>query len=92
MATKKSNYVLVKKYEQSILAMHQLVKRQNKYSKFVFFADSYLSWQLGSNENFNGILREFSQKRTDLTVLSLIHIVFLSYDLIYYYYHDSFEQ
>jgi IS30 family transposase len=34
----------------------------------VFFADPYSSWQRGSNENSNGLLREFYPKRTGLAL------------------------
>ena len=35
-----------------------------------YFCDSYCSWQKGSNENHNGILRRYIPKRADLTQLT----------------------
>lgn len=35
-----------------------------------FFADAYSSWQRGSNENANGLLREYFPKKTDLATIS----------------------
>ena len=35
-----------------------------------FFADAYSSWQRGSNENSNGLLREYFPKKTDLAAIS----------------------
>ena len=34
-----------------------------------FFADAYTSWQRGSNENANGILRKYFPKKTDLAAI-----------------------
>ncbi len=35
-----------------------------------YFADAYSSWQRGSNENANGLLREYFPKKTDFAMIS----------------------
>ncbi len=36
----------------------------------VFFCDAYAPWQRGSNENTNGLLRQYFPKKTDLSLLT----------------------
>lgn len=56
-------------------ACHQAVK--DELDVTLYFADPYCSWQRGSNENSNGLLREFYPKKTDLATVP-------SNDLAYY--------
>jgi transposase, IS30 family len=49
-------------------AEHQKLTR--RLGLDVYFADPYASWQRGTNENTNGLLRQFFPKRTDFTQVS----------------------
>lgn len=39
-----------------------------------YFCDPYSAWQKGANEHFNGILRRYIPKKTDLTTLSQLEL------------------
>lgn len=44
---------------------------ETKFGIPMYFADAYAAWQRGSNENSNGLLREFFPKKTDLAKVTL---------------------
>jgi IS30 family transposase len=46
-------------------ALHEEI--ESELGMKIYFADPYSSWQRGTNENSNGLLREFFPKASDLT-------------------------
>lgn len=49
---------------------HQHGKLQSKLGMQSYFADPYSSWQRGTNENTNGLVRRYLPKKTDFTAIS----------------------
>jgi IS30 family transposase len=50
-------------------AWHKVIETQNNMT--VYFAHPYSSWERGSNENTNGLLRQFIPKKTDFNTVSV---------------------
>jgi len=56
-------------YDQgSEMALHKTLSKRLRMD--IFFCDAYKPWQRGSNENANGIIREFLPKGIDLSLFS----------------------
>jgi len=47
----------------------------------VYFAHPYHSWERGTNENTNGLIREYFPKKTDFSMITNEEIAFAEYDL-----------
>jgi IS30 family transposase len=61
------------------LALHQQITART--GTRVFFCDAHAPWQRASNENANGLLRDYFPKGTDLSVHTAEHIHNVSLEL-----------
>jgi IS30 family transposase len=61
------------------MARHRTITRS--LGAPVYFADSHSPWQRGSNENTNGLLRDYFAKGTDLSVHSPQHLLAVENEL-----------
>ena len=61
------------------MARHARITDETKVA--VYFADPHAPWQRGSNENINGLLREYLPKGTDLSAVTPERLQFIQDEL-----------
>ena len=54
------------------MARHEMLSKKLKLQ--VYFADTHSPWQRGTNENTNGLLRQYLPKSADLAVLTQVEL------------------
>jgi transposase, IS30 family len=61
------------------MALHRQISIDTQLA--VYFCDPHSPWQRGSNENTNGLLRQYFPKGTDLSVHSTEHLAAVAAEL-----------
>ncbi len=56
------------------MAQHKILTEETSVK--VYFADPSSPWQRGTNENINGLIRQYFPKKTDFTKVTLEEIKF----------------
>jgi len=62
-----------------IVSVFNYVRGIDELFKICFFAHAYHSWERGSNENLNGLIRRFLPKGTDFRTVSDKQIKYIEY-------------
>ena len=60
---------------------HDYAVLEKRFPIKIYFATPYHSWERGSNENFNGLLRQYLPKGTCMRAVTQVHCDYIADDL-----------